>query len=158
ENPQRAGGSGRGAGAASLTGARTSMLARPMRVVMSVLHLEPLPPRTSKGELLQLLCGSGGIDRALVGRIDLQGATAAVEVPDAWLPRLVKALDGATLRDRRLRAWAGAVGSGSGPEDHFQRLARLLDMESRAEAERALAQSQRLSGAAAEQSGNSLLN
>jgi superfamily I DNA and/or RNA helicase len=41
-------------------------------------------------------------------------------------------------------------------EDHFQRLARLLELESRAEARQALERLQNLSAAEAEQSGNSL--
>jgi hypothetical protein len=61
---------------------------------MPLLHLEPLPPRTTKGDLLDLLAGAG-LDRRRVGRIDLRGRLAVIEVPDGWPPRLVKALDGA---------------------------------------------------------------
>ena len=72
---------------------------------MTLLHLEPLPPRTTKGEILSLLCTDGGLRREQVGRIDLQGSTVVIEVPDGSDARVVKALDGASFKERRLRAW-----------------------------------------------------
>ena len=51
---------------------------------MSLLYLEPLPPRVSRGDVLRFVCERGGIDGRLVGRIDLQGRSATVEVPDSW--------------------------------------------------------------------------
>ena len=36
--------------------------------------------------------------------VELHGGSALIEVPDGWIVRLVKALDGAVLKDRRLRA------------------------------------------------------
>src|ERR1700733_12880838 len=106
---------------------------------MTPLHLEPLPPRTTKGEILNLLCTTGGLRREQVGRIDLVGATATIEVPAEKENRLVKALDGAALKERRLRAWStGDVVAPVDPNDHFQRLARLLTLESEEEARRTL--------------------
>jgi len=106
---------------------------------MTLLHLEPLPSRTTKGEILNLLCTAGGLRREQVGRIDLHGANVAIEVPANLDARLVKALDGVSFKERRIRAWctqANAVPAEG--DDHFQRLARLLDLESRAEAEQIL--------------------
>jgi hypothetical protein len=123
---------------------------------MSLLHLEPLPPRVSRGDVLRFVCERGGIDGRLVGRIDLQGRSATVEVPDSWEARLVKALDGAALNDRKLRAWSeGASPRGAG-EDHFLRLSRLLELESQAEARQLLEAVQRLAPGDAEASGLSL--
>jgi ATP-dependent RNA/DNA helicase IGHMBP2 len=124
---------------------------------MAVLHLEPLPPRTTRGELLDFLVAVGKIDRRQVGRIDLRGPTALIEVPATWEARLVKALDGAALRERRLRAWIAGETQG-GEHDHFQRLIRLLELEGKAEAEQARQRQQRLSPAEAEQSGTCLCN
>jgi superfamily I DNA and/or RNA helicase len=124
---------------------------------MALLHLEPLPPRTTKGELLHFLTDVGKIDRGRVGRIDLQGTTATVEVPDGWEARLVRALDGAALRERRLRVWSVAAGTSFG-EDHFGRLARLLDLEADAEAEQALARTRGLSPEEAERTGDCLVD
>src|SRR5205823_939245 len=73
---------------------------------MSLLNLEPLSSRTTKGDLLRFLCEQGGLDRGQVGRIDIQGRTATIEVPPARLARVVQALDGASLNDRKLRAWS----------------------------------------------------
>src|SRR5205823_3770630 len=75
---------------------------------MALLYLEPLPPRLTKGELLAFLCASGSIDGKRIGRIERRGATAIVEIPDGWKGKLVKGLDGASLKHRRLRAWSDA--------------------------------------------------
>src|SRR4051794_32980679 len=105
---------------------------------MPLLHLEALPPRTTKGEILHLLCATGGIKREQVGRIELHGALAAVEVPPGWETRLARAVDGAELKGRRLRARAGGPAHAAGPDDHFRRLARLVGLESDEEARQAL--------------------
>jgi ATP-dependent RNA/DNA helicase IGHMBP2 len=120
---------------------------------MPLLHLEPLPPRTTKGDLLDLLAGAG-LDRRRVGRIDLRGRLAVIEVPDGWPPRLVKALDGAAFKDGRLRAWSAAPAGGG--DDHFHRLARLLELEGEAEARQALERVKRLPPAEAERTGECL--
>jgi superfamily I DNA and/or RNA helicase len=120
---------------------------------MPLLYLNPLPPRTNRGEVLEWLVSAGGIDRKRVGRIDLQGPTAVVEVPDGWESRLAKALDGAEFRTRRLRAWSAPGEARGSDEDHFQRLSRLLDLESRAEAAQAAEKLARLSAHDAERSG-----
>jgi ATP-dependent RNA/DNA helicase IGHMBP2 len=126
---------------------------------MALLYLEPLPARTTKGEVLDFLHAQSGLDRRRVGRIDLRGATAVVEVPDGWEARLLKALDGAALKDRRLRVRSGgAAGGSAGGEDHFQRLARLLELEAKAEAEQARERMQRLSPAEAERTGDCLVD
>ena len=101
---------------------------------MALIHLEPLPRRASKGEILAMLESTGGLNRQRVGRIELQGRRAAVEVPDGWETRLAKLLDGQSLGDRRVRCWvAGEPPAHAGQADHFQRLTQLLEMESRAE-------------------------
>ena len=105
---------------------------------MKLLYLEPLPPRTTKGEILNLLCTAGGLRREQVGRIDFQGATVLIEVPDGSDARVVKALDGSSFKERRLRAWCTGSVSLTDANDHFQRLARLLDLESQAEAQQIL--------------------
>ena len=126
---------------------------------MALIYLEPLPRRASKADILALLDNAGGLDRRRVGRIELRGAQAVVEVPDGWDARLVRLLDGQTLGDRRVRAWAGGQPSViHGEEDHFQRLARLLDLESRAETQRAAEQARRLSPQEAQESGNTLVD
>jgi len=122
---------------------------------MLLLHLESLPPRTTKGEILNLLCTAGGLRREQVGRIDLQGATVVVEVPDGSDTRIVKALDGADFKERRLRAWCtGARVPPADASDHFQRLARLLNLESQAEAQQILANAEQQS---AERTGECLI-
>src|SRR5438105_4795487 len=123
---------------------------------MALLHLEPLPARTTKGEVLGFLCGAG-IDGKRVGRIDLRGATAVVEVPDGWEGRLAKALDGAAFKNRRLRVWGGTPAPAADDGDHFQRLARLLELESQAEAEQARSRAELLSPADAERAGDCLV-
>src|SRR5438132_1627550 len=120
---------------------------------MALIHLEPLSSRTTKGDLLRFLCEVGGLSRGQVGRIDIQGRTATIEVPDGRIARLVQALDGASLNDRPLRAWAG--GAPPSPDDHFGRLTDLLELESQAEARQVIEQVQRRPTAEAEASGHS---
>ena len=127
-------------------------------MMMGILYLEPLPPRAGKSEVLKWLADSGQIERSKIGRIDLQGKRAAVQVPDGRLQRLARQLDGAAFGERRVRAWAempDAVGRGG--EDHFQRLGRLLDLEAKAAAERTLGTGRRMPDAAAERLGTSLV-
>jgi hypothetical protein len=126
---------------------------------MALIYLEPLTRRTSKADILALLGGAGGLDRRRVGRIELRGTQAVVEVPDGWESRLVKALNGQPLGERRVRVWAGGQPAAShGQEDHFQRLGRLLDLESGAEAQRAAEQARRLSAPEAQKTGNTLVD
>ena len=126
--------------------------------------LERLPRRATIADLLGLLDRVGQIDRRLVGRIELRGGRAVIEVPAGWEARLVNALDGALLEDRHLRASldlpaaAQNVSAEGEPDAHFRRLARLLDQEAAAEAERAMQDGRRLSPADAERTGNSLLD
>ncbi len=126
---------------------------------MPLLHIEPLPRRASKPEILDFLDRMGGLDRKRVGRIEFRGPAAVVEVPDGWEARLLKALDGQMFGDRRVRVRIAADRRPtSGPEDHFARLARLLDLESRAEAQRVAQQARKLTPAEAEKTGNSLID
>lgn len=131
---------------------------------MPLLYLEPLSPRTTKSDLLAFLDQVGGLDRQRVGKIELRGKQAVVEVPDGWEARLLKALDGQRLGDRRVRVTCGAgvspaFGQPGRPhhnqEDHFERLTRLLELES--QAEEAAERSRRLSPADAERTGNTLV-
>src|SRR5687768_9083372 len=123
---------------------------------MPLLHLEPLPRRTTKGDVLHAVVAAG-LDRDRVGKIDLRGATAVVEVPAGWEGRLAKALDGTELNGRRVRAWSTGAPAAAGGEDHFQRLARLLVLESEAEARRTLEMVRQLSPAELERSGAGLV-
>ena len=127
---------------------------------MPLLHIEPLPRRVTKPEVLDFLDRAGGLDRRRVGRIEFAGPAAVIEVPDGWEARLLKALDGQMFGDRRVRArdQRPIAPRATGPEDHFGRLLRLLDMESREEAQRAAQQMRRLSPAEAEKTGNSLID
>src|SRR5947209_10284072 len=123
-----------------------------------LLHLDNLPPRTAKGELLRLLIETGGIGRAQVGRIDLRGAGATIDVPADWGERLARALDGVALRDRRLRVRAsGALAGSAEAADHFHALGRLLELESRAERRQLLERLQALGAADAERTGECLV-
>src|SRR5687767_9084980 len=121
---------------------------------MPMLYLESLPTRTTKGDILDLLCAVGGLVRGQVGRIELHGAAAVVEVPEGWEARLARKLDGVDFKGRRLRVSAGGVNIPAAPEDHFGRFARLVRLESEAEAKEALEKTRRLTGAEAEATGD----
>jgi superfamily I DNA and/or RNA helicase len=125
---------------------------------MILLHLESLSRQITKSDLLALLTSVGGLEPHRVGRIDLRAGAAVIEVPDNWQSRLVKALDGQMLRERRMRAWAESEPDSDTTGGHFERLMRLLEWESRAEDREALERGQRLSAADAERTGTSLVD
>jgi DNA polymerase III delta prime subunit len=124
-----------------------------------MLHLEPIPRRVSKAEVLAFLTQIGGVDRNRIGKIELQGKRASIEVPAGSESRLAKALDGQRLGDGRVRAWTSTPRPNTGgEEDHFQRLARLLEMESEAAAQQAAELASRFTGKEAERTGESLVD
>jgi hypothetical protein len=126
---------------------------------MPLLHLEPLPQRAGKSDLLAFLESTGGLSRRHVGRIELGGRQATVEIPEGWQDRLVKSLDGQPLAGRRVRVWADSPpGSKAAGEDHFSRLSRLLELENKAEAKQTAQYAARLSPAEAERSGTTLVD
>ncbi|MCA9154279.1 MAG: AAA family ATPase [Planctomycetales bacterium] len=125
---------------------------------MAILHLDALPPKTTKGTIVRLLEQVGGLDRGRVGTIQNHGRAATVEVPDRSIDKLVSALDGTPLGTQHIRAWRETAAASTGREDHFQRLIRLLEMEADAEAARALQSIHRLTPAEAEQTGTSLVD
>lgn len=105
---------------------------------MPLVHLRSLSRRVKTSDILTFLDNVGGLSGRRVGRIELRGGEAAIEVPEGWQSRVAKGLDGQLLGDRRVQAWAECPSDvHSGEEDHFARLTRLLEMESRAEAQEA---------------------
>ena len=125
---------------------------------MAILHLEALPPQTTKGTIVRLLTQVGELDKQKIGAIEVRGRAATIEVPDSFAARLVKALDGASLASQHIRARCEQAATAGEREDHFQRLARLLDIEAEAEAQQMLQTRRRLSGAEAEAAGTTLLD
>ena len=124
---------------------------------MALLIISAFPKGATRGELLAFLCARGGIDRKLVGRIELQGREAIVEVPEAWGARLARALAGGELRARRIGVrLAPAAPNAPTDEDHFGRLGRLLEVEAQAETRQAQERVQRLPAAEAERTGHCL--
>lgn len=124
----------------------------------SLLHLDALPRQTTKGTIVRLLEQVGEIDKLKIGAIEVRGRSATVEVPTSWLSKLVKALDGANLANQFIRAWGASSPSIIGVEDHFQRLMKWIELESRAEADATLHETRRRDPALAEQTGASLVD
>src|SRR5262245_28933590 len=124
---------------------------------MSLLYLESLPSSVTKGDILRLICDAGRLVRDQVGRIELRGVSCVVEVPDGKESQLAKALDGSEFRGRYLVARAGGQNSRSAPDDHYGRLARLVQLESKAEAQSTLEKTRGLTGAEAEATGDCMV-
>jgi hypothetical protein len=103
---------------------------------MATVHLDPLPRNATPGEVLRFVAETAGLDGKLVGKIQFQPRGVTVELPDSHASRAVAALDGATYRERRVRArLTGAVKRDKSP-DHFDRLVRLLEIEAAEERRR----------------------
>lgn len=124
------------------------------------LYLDALPPSTTKGTIVRLLVQLGELEKHRIGAIEISGRRATVEVPEAWLVRLVKALDNASLGHGHIRAWSQAptISAATPADEHFAQLLRWIDQEAHAEADAAQARMRRLSAAEAEKSGTSLVN
>jgi hypothetical protein len=56
---------------------------------MSPFSLEPIPAQAGRADVLRFVCEAGGIDAALVSRIELHGSVATFELPDAREARLL---------------------------------------------------------------------
>ncbi|MCH2126685.1 MAG: AAA domain-containing protein [Pirellulaceae bacterium] len=126
---------------------------------MALLHIESLPPQTTKGTIVRLLIQIGKVDRAKIGRIEVVNRTARVEIPDRQLGRAVKLLDGENLANRKIHVW-GEPSSlpATFANEHFARLAHLLQIEAAAEAERVAQTLKNLTPRDAEQSGHSIVD
>jgi ATP-dependent RNA/DNA helicase IGHMBP2 len=127
---------------------------------MPQIILEQLAPRVGKADLLKLFDTVGGLSGQRVGKIELSGGRAVVEVPAGWQDRLAKALDGSTVHGRRITAYAAreATSGAEGGLGHLQKLVRLIDVERKAEAERAIERCQRMTPQEAERAGHSLVD
>jgi len=125
---------------------------------MAFIHLDALPPKTTKGTIVRLMIQLGKLDRNRIGSIEVHGRGATVEVPDAWAHRVAKAIDGSNLANRLIRAWCELPDDAGSDNDHLQLLLRLLDLEGAAEAEQVRRQREQLSAGDAERSGLSLIN
>ncbi len=123
---------------------------------MAILFIAPLPRRVTHYDLVRWVCEQGGIRSRDVGRVHCQGRQGSLEIPDRWEAPLVRSLDGARLHGKRMRAWSG-LDLSEDETDHFQVLARLVQVEAQAEARQAWVRAQRLSPSQAEKRGQSLL-
>ena len=103
---------------------------------MARIQIEPIPFKCSPGVLLSFVCTGGGIDSKHIGKIELLGRSATVEVPDGKASSLVKALDGTAIQERPVRVRIAGK-TDFGDAEHFARLAKLLDLEAVAEQEAA---------------------
>jgi len=126
---------------------------------MPLLHLDSLATRTGKSAIIKWLEHTGGLDPNRIGRIELEGRRATIEIPVGWEARLVRALDGTRLDDRRVRAWSsGAAAANPDSHEHFERMRKLLDLEAKAEAAQLLERAKRLNPEDAERTGNTLID
>src|SRR4029078_6326999 len=115
---------------------------------MPIVHLEQLSPKVGKADLLKIFAQMGGLPGTRIGKIELGGGRATVEVPSGWEGRIAKALDGASLAGRAMRSWRRADkprGAREAHDDHFRRLIELLELERETEARRAVERGRRLS-------------
>ncbi len=94
-----------------------------------VIYLDGLPPTMRKGGILKLLIEVGGLRKDKIGKIELNGRLATIEIPDGQAAKLVRTLDGHQVETRHIRAWQQT----SQPSDRFQQLLRWLQLEANAE-------------------------
>lgn len=100
---------------------------------MAILHLESLPPRATKSSILRLLIETARVPKPQIGRIELERSTAMVQVPEKLIERAAKALDGAVLDRSPVWCWIQRNDQDHPGDEHFERLANLLELESKAD-------------------------
>ena len=124
----------------------------------ALLYLDALPPNTKRGTIVRLLTQLVGLPKDRVGKIEIRGRTANIEIPSRFLDSAVAKIDGSRLGDQHIRAWHNTKKKTAAEEDHFQRLGRWLELEADAEAEQLRETLTRLPGDEAERAGVSLLD
>ena len=102
--------------------------------IMELLFIDGLPPTTGKGGIVRLLIEEGKLSKERIGKIDLNGGLATVEVADGWAVRLVRSLDGCPVETRHIRVWHQVYGDS---HPHFAQLRRWLALEAEAEQQQA---------------------
>jgi ATP-dependent RNA/DNA helicase IGHMBP2 len=100
---------------------------------MVPLRLDGLPRSVSVGAVLRFVCDTASLDAKHVGKITLQPRSADFELEPARARTAVAALDGATFNGRRVRCRYAALAV---RQDHFARLAELLEREAAEERRR----------------------
>ncbi|MCO5199588.1 MAG: AAA domain-containing protein [Anaerolineae bacterium] len=98
---------------------------------MEKLFIDGLPRQTRNGAIFQLLVEQGRLAQQRIGRIDVQGTFATVEVADGWSGRVARRIDGAQIGRRHIRAWRDATEQINDP--HFDQMKRWLKLEADAE-------------------------
>lgn len=101
------------------------------------LYVDSIPSTLTKGAILRWVLDTDEVKKPQVGSIEIRGRQAIIEVPESAGPRLAKRLDGTSLMGRAVQVWFAAEHSNADTTGHFQKLGRWLDMEERAESERA---------------------
>ena len=101
-----------------------------------LIFIEGLPDQIRRGGVLRLLIEVGKVNKADVGKIDVNAGLATVEVVDLAGKLAAKRLDGRILPDSTapIHAWYQAGLDDMSP--HFAQLLRWLQMESKAEQEK----------------------
>lgn len=107
-----------------------------MATMTELIFIEGLPAEMGRGGVLRLLIEVGHVEKADVGRIDVETGTATVEVVGGAGRLASKRLDGRILPDTTnpIHAWYQAPLDVMSP--HFAQLLRWLQMESAAEQEK----------------------
>ncbi len=96
---------------------------------MSILHLYPVPRKTSKGRVLQWLVEHGNIKSKAVGRIAITGSLARIGVETNLGPRVTKFVHGQKFDNRTIEAWDSPSDTDYGGNDYFEKLLKLLEIE-----------------------------
>lgn len=97
---------------------------------MPILNIDGLPPRVSKGQLMNLLIQDGNMRKHHIGRMVTKGHGATIEITGGDMNRLVTLLDGNLVGTRQIRVWTDAA---AGEHDHFDKLLHWLALEATAE-------------------------
>ena len=98
---------------------------------MQLLYLDKLPKGFGRNKLLRLLIEEGRFNKLSIGKIDVTGKRATIELESGDAAQVAQRLDGLQIGTAKIRAWHELAAGDA--DDHFARLLRWLKLEAQAE-------------------------
>ena len=102
---------------------------------MELLYIDKLPKGFGRNKLMRLLIEEGNFDKLRIGKIDVTGKRAIIELDSDRAARVAETLDGLLVGNSKIRAWHELTNENV--DDHFSNQLRWLALEAKADQEKA---------------------
>ncbi len=104
-------------------------------LAMQLLYIDKLPKGFGRNKILRLLIEEGQFNKFSIGKINLSGNRATIEMESGNVAEIVQRIDGLQIGTSKIRAWHEVASEDI--DDHFARLLHWLALEGKAEKEQA---------------------